>query len=666
MNKKLLFYASLAIIIFSCGKDDFQQAIDATEADSTIDKISSKDDINNLVFNALAEERIFKWSELDVDDLWTVIELSDNQINVFWRMDDSSSKTENDIENIILKHENIIPAEEESPIFHKDKELHYLSATVQNKETIEALFNSGRIETIEPLYTMVTDEELNAQPANKPNKPRQSSKNNDRWRYPYTSFNKPYSSSAIETGVDIAWERGFDGKGIELAVVDMGIKEGHPVFSDLERTYRHNFKNPITNRNYKRLFKRRSTYPACFFPWDWQTCEDDGFAYGGILHDDDEHGIEMLTVIGGIPQHTGGRKPRKDEYFWGTGVAYASNLISVRASDQVFIIGPKRHIGVERAFKYLSNQKNVKIISMSMGTLWYDTAVARAIRLAHRKGKMIFTAAGTLPDFLNMFEFFNSIPSEIGKAITLFPASMKEVYGVTGVDETGSWSYRSNGRADFVVKFNDRFISDHGEDRQSGSSSVATGTIAGIAALIWATDNKMSREQVYDIMRKLSQRPDRKHRYFGHGTLDLSGFYGAKEPIEKAKKVRFKGVESSNLFFTVGKLDRHENADLVYNHPRQGQDIRFQKLKVIHLKGKTIALKATNGKYIGLDRNGNLKASGPMIGAKQKFEIYTNNDGEIALKGSNKKFVTVKGASNGSRVRCTSSTADEYAWFKMN
>ena len=59
MKKNLFFYITLATIIFSCAKDEFQQEIEAAEidtaeADLTIDKISSKEDVNNLIFSALA------------------------------------------------------------------------------------------------------------------------------------------------------------------------------------------------------------------------------------------------------------------------------------------------------------------------------------------------------------------------------------------------------------------------------------------------------------------------------------------------------------------------------------------------------------------------------------------------------------------------------------
>ena len=55
-----------------------------------------------------------------------------------------------------------------------------------------------------------------------------------------------------------------------------------------------------------------------------------------------------------------------------------------------------------------------------------------------------------------------------------------------------------------------------------------------------------------------------------------------------------------------------------------------------------------------------------MIGKSQKFIIYTNNDGQKALRCiGNNKFITFENASNGSPVRCISPTADKFTWLEM-
>ena len=679
--KRLNYYLAFSVLFISCADDEVQQEIDATAAGNVeiIDnKITSRDDVNEKIKNALSEGRNFKWSELDAEDLWTAIELSDYQVNVFWGMDDSSAKTENDIERIILDNEDTTVADgERSPITYVNKNLHFLSAVIQNKETFKLLLDSDRVEMIEPLYDMVIAAEENVQPSNEPSSESQSSKSGGKqWMWKGDSFNIPYSFSAYLSNAEVAWERGFDGRGIGIGVIDCGILRGHPLHDTKKSSTYQKIKNPKKNTTYNRFFRRRSTFPdrwnGC--PFEKWKCQDDGYARPGRwpFPDNTHHAARMLTIAGGVSTNDF-YKPNSKEKYWGTGLAYGANLYNVKGSDVVALIGSRSRAGVIRAFEFLADQKSIHIISMSMGTPFHDEGIARAIKHAHRKGKMIFVAGGTV--IKGLTDYMNDIDPEVGSVIglgktqTLFPANLKEAYSVTGVNEKGNWCYRCHGIADFTVQFDESRITDHFIDGRAGTSSQSTATMAGIAAAIWGTNRHMSREQVYNIMRSLSQYP-KKHRFFGHGTIDLTNFNGATKPMKKAKNMRFRGSE--NTFLTSN------NTNIVFAKSGKGTKQRF---KIIDLGNNTIALRADNGRYISLHANGTLRPTALGLGKDQRFKVYTNNDGKVALRGSNNKFISFGGGSifsestgsvtrsvalTGSAVSCTSERADEFAWFEMN
>ncbi len=223
------------------------------------------------------------------------------------------------------------------------------------------------------------------------------------------------------------------------------------------------------------------------------------------------HGTSMAAVIA---------SPRNNSDL-PVGVAYNSNLVSYRAVEDVLINDFYEKKGVSDALVALANRSDVKIISMSLGSLFSIGNVKDAIRYAYSKGKLIFVAGGTSTAFTTF----------VG---VTFPASMDEAVAVTGVtDRDKGYKKCGNchsgkqieftiamqreedrGRTVPILAFND------GQSRYIGGSSVATAMTAGIAALVWSKNPTWNRDQVLNKMRRSSEFYPDKDRQFGYGNID--------------------------------------------------------------------------------------------------------------------------------------------------
>jgi Subtilase family len=196
------------------------------------------------------------------------------------------------------------------------------------------------------------------------------------------------------------------------------------------------------------------------------------------------------------------------------GVAYNSNLIACRAAEDVFIDAAREVRGVSDAFVQAGNRADVRIISMSMGRITTSSQLRDAILYARSKGKVIFCAAGT------------SLPFTAGWAGVIFPASMPEVQAVTGIT-TGSpvqacVECHSGSEVDYVVvmerasdKKHPLTVADSGDTPSTiGGSSVATATMAAMAALLWSRYPAWSAPELLSKLQQSSSFfPNRHHRW---------------------------------------------------------------------------------------------------------------------------------------------------------
>ena len=204
------------------------------------------------------------------------------------------------------------------------------------------------------------------------------------------------------------------------------------------------------------------------------------------------------------------------------GVAYQSNLIAYRATGDVVVNGSKEKTGVKNALVAAGKRSDVKIISMSIGDVFWSSTVADGIYYAYNRGKLIFAAAGTSLSWTSWWG-------------VIFPANMSETVAVTGIKE-GSPMVKCNtchdgSAVDFVAVMQRR----NDNSRTSltlapsgytpayvGGSSAATATTAGIAALVWATNTSQSRSQVLNRLKNAASIYPNRDGNFGWGIIDAA------------------------------------------------------------------------------------------------------------------------------------------------
>ncbi len=229
-------------------------------------------------------------------------------------------------------------------------------------------------------------------------------------------------------------------------------------------------------------------------------------------HDDCGHGTSMAGLAT-APRGTDGNA---------VGVAYKSNLISVRAVEDVIISTSDERAGVRDALYLAANRSDVQIVSMSIGTPFYSSTVADGIHYAYNSGLMLFAAAGTSLSWTSWYG-------------VIFPATMSQTIAVTGVKDSPNnvkcETCHSGSQVDFVIvmeRANDddrtsvSLASYSNQPKYIGGSSAATATAAGIAALVWGNNSSFDRDDVLDALKGASQYYPSRHGQFGWGRINAS------------------------------------------------------------------------------------------------------------------------------------------------
>lgn len=288
-----------------------------------------------------------------------------------------------------------------------------------------------------------------------------------------------------------AWERA-QGRGVTVGLIDTGSSDHQWAFSP---------SGWAAGQSAGRFIERQGTYVESLWHWVKRT---DG------PHDRCGHGTFMSSILAAPRDSTG--EP--------VGVAYGANLIVYRASRDVFLDDYHEKKGVAQAIVQLADRSEVKVISMSMGYLFHVRNIADAIRYAHRKGKLIVTAAGT------------SFKATNGAGV-IFPARMHETIAVTGLLDT-PWIQACDechygAAVDFsmvVQRKNDahrRSVSRGYRNQELayvGGSSAATAMFSGIAALLWSKHPEWNKDQIIAKLQQSSDLYPRRDANYGYGRVD--------------------------------------------------------------------------------------------------------------------------------------------------
>lgn len=508
--KKTFISLVMICFLFSCSKDFNESEYEVTNENNP-EELKSVDFINKFIENELEKNGDVDWKNVPANILWSAAFHGEKTISVGYGKDEdifTKNKgqkllsTKNNILKTIQKTENSAEGKKSKSnenIVSDDTDdvLNIVHVKVTKLETIKALLKLDNVEFIEPIgYYQFEDyiQNLNSDKLAKSSSSSGCSKNADvldandyvqqngyiiPWNYYHHRIPEAWSTST--------------GAGITVGVIDTGVSE-HQYYMTPS-----GFKDGFSINS--RYIERHGTYIP-----RWKK-RNDGF------HDKCGHGTKSASMIG-APANTS---------LYPVGIAYNCNLISYRATSDVVLNTGKERRAVARAINNLANNYDVKIISMALGSLMRVRVIERAIKYAHRKGKLIVAAGGTSTYITG------ALP------IVTFPGRMNEVVGVTGRDDSGDRCIdcHTGSAIDFtaIMQFTGWRNREKtvptlgyytGHATRFGGSSSSTGIISGIAALIWAKKPSLTRDEVYDIMKRASQYPYNKSDKFGHGNIDVA------------------------------------------------------------------------------------------------------------------------------------------------
>jgi subtilisin family serine protease len=519
MNKFTLSAALLALLLGSCQRHDDalrfpEPAVEPTTALTT-------QELDNQIMERLRATGKYDWNEAPAHVVWSALTRSDYVLSVGYRPAGFSGALPDDAatspawQAARAQLLALIAAEEqkadptipvEKLVAFEESALPVLDVTVHQLSTIKALRASGLVRYAEP---MGYEPYHPATAANRGTSSLSSSGcgNNTATAgltagTDYTVLPNGSKSSWNQAdqyhGVRSGWNQST-GQGIKILIIDTGC-------SDAQENLGSAFNQGLsTGRTIERLvtLPRNSIF---------------GIPYGSAETPNDGcgHGTSMAGAAAG-PRGIDGAS---------VGMAYNANLITVHAAEDVFIDASREVKGIADAYLLAGNRADVRIISMSMGRLTNSSQIGDAIAYAYGKGKLIFCAAGTSFDWT------------AGWVGVIYPASLPEAVAVTGMKSdlsTRCDECHVGADVEFTVVMqqasNDRrplTLAMSGDAPSTvGGSSVATSSMAGLTALIWARYPTETRAQIMSRLVAASSNRNARNGSFGWGRVNVGAALGA-------------------------------------------------------------------------------------------------------------------------------------------
>ena len=518
-----LRYFALSILVVTlgaCQKEKDNTSVDSTYPNTELilsNPIEPLNDRDPLSRSELLQEftshlerfGVISWSAYDDFTVWSTAIASDSVISVGYQPDgygnlDQSihqiniesaewKNAKNDLINYVVsetkKKYPELSLEAEDLLVFGDKPLPYFNIRVWDYEILANLRNFSLVRYAEPMgFSFENQGPFRSDSGCGGNSGIANPSPSD---YVTAPQGPRISWNFLDMKIHKAWQAGSQGNGVTIGIIDTGISSDQAKLNG-------EFSGGLSGN---RTVERYGFHDPCFL---FFFCENDG------IDDLCGHGTNMAgTAVG---------PASSDGSF--AGVAFQSNLIGIRAAEDVIHDSSAEQDGVSDAFTFLGNRADLDIISMSMGNLFSSGQITDAINFAYNQGKMIFTAAGTSLEFTTF----------VG---VIFPATLSNTIAVTGT-KTGSpmakcSTCHSGSQVDFVVTMEDRnnsnrtplTLADSGNDpNYTGGSSVATATAAGIAALVWSNDLTQTREDVLEALKNASSFYPARDGSYGWGKIN--------------------------------------------------------------------------------------------------------------------------------------------------
>ena len=491
--KKITLLMLGLIVMYSCSRENPEDLIDENANESLNQKLLSVEEVNKFIENELKRDGDVNWTQAPANVLWSATVHGGEVLSIGYGEDGESFSLEKtpellsakeNIFSVITAYEN---TDKEGTVVSDDEILNVVDAKVTSLKTIIALQKTEKVRYLDPigynLYLQPAEDQKGKLGCGEDGE----NVNSNDYRVISPNSWLPWNFDIHK--ITDAWNYST-GAGITVGLIDTGISSSQNLLGN-------GFNDGFSSG---RSVQRYGTYIDS--PWWWSNNVDGP-------NDRCGHGTSMAGAIAA---------PRNND-FMPVGVAYNCNLVAYRGTADVVLDDYHERKGVSNALKALGNRGDVKIISMSIGYPWSIGNVKDAVRYAYSKGKMLIAAGGTSTTFTNWYG-------------VIFPASMSETVAVTGIKDNGY--NRCNichdgSKIDFTIVMQragdaNRNVPVIGfntgvRDYVSGSS-VATAMTAGIAALVWARNPSMSRDQVLDKLKRSGEFYPNRNGNFGYGNIN--------------------------------------------------------------------------------------------------------------------------------------------------
>jgi serine protease AprX len=294
--------------------------------------------------------------------------------------------------------------------------------------------------------------------------------------------------------VSAAWNAGFDGSGIGVAVIDSGVNDSSPDLMDSTETH--------SRVVYHQDFTGTSSTNSSGAQYD---------LYG--------HGTHVAGIIGGNGYLSGGRL---------AGVAPNVSLIDLRVLDQNGSGSDSNVIAAIQQAIALQNTYNIRVINLSLGrgipVSYTQDPLCQAVEAAWQSGIVVVVAAGNYGRLsVNGSNGYGTVTAPGNDPLVLTVGAMKSEGTYARTDDTlASYSSKGPTTYDHVVKPDimadgnlivslaapgSTLVTTYPLDLSAGSdgnndyltlsgTSMATPAVAGAAALLLEQNSALTPDQV--------------------------------------------------------------------------------------------------------------------------------------------------------------------------
>lgn len=497
----LIYLALISMfVISSC------EQLDEVIIDSSFE-LESRAEIQRLVEAEMAVGKVFHWNEQTNSTIFSAAMHSDSIISIGYtidpefdfkgqmhKIDISSSlwaQARAEIEEIIITYEsrsrNVDVEMVDLEPFGKVSYFPQIQIEVTSFELIDVLRKHPNVRFVEPIGFNITD----YSPAARSNSGCEGNPNYSINSADYTTITPtiklPWNFQSHN--IDDAWNVCNKGDNVKVCIIDTG---GSFSQDNIGSKFNSGYSSGRTVEKYSTKYSGK---------WWWKTLDSPDDPCG--------HGTSMAGTAA-APRSNDGNS---------VGIAYQSNLMTIRGVEDVIISTSNERNGVRDAL-ILAGNSNVKVISMSIGTPFYSSTVADGIYYAYNQQKMIIAAAGTSLPWTSWYP-------------VIFPANMSQTVAVTGVKDSPYLdkceTCHSGSQVDFVIIMERQYDDERhslslarysNQPKYIGGSSTATATVAGIATMVWAENTSASRTSVLNTLKGASSIYPARSSEFGWGLID--------------------------------------------------------------------------------------------------------------------------------------------------